>query len=111
MGIGSQEERVIMRLPILAATAALMACPAAAQTPDAPPIPPRPMQDTPPPRPSREAPPATLPDADAACRRGDRPACAEADKIRARILAGGALVPDPPPASGGGGPPPKGDRP
>jgi hypothetical protein len=52
----------------------------------------------------------TLGDADAACQRGDQPACEEARKIRERILSGGALVPDPPPASGGGTPP-KGDRP
>jgi hypothetical protein len=91
-----------MRLPILATTAALIACPAATQTPDAPPLPPRPMRDSPPPQPPIKAPPATLTEADATCQRGDQPACEEAAKIRARILSGGSLVPTPPPASGGG---------
>jgi hypothetical protein len=100
-----------MRLPIFAATAALMACPVAAQTPGAPPMSPQPMRDTPLSRPPNEAPPMTLADADAACQRGDQPACEEASKIRERILSGGALVPDPRPASGGGGIPPKGARP
>jgi hypothetical protein len=100
-----------VRLAIFAATAALMVGLVAAQTPDAPSMPPRPMHDSPPPQPSLKAPPMTLGDADAACQRGDQPACEEARKIRARMLSGGALVPDPPPASGAGGSPPKGDRP
>jgi hypothetical protein len=97
-----------MRLLVIAATTALMAGPAAAQTADVPPMPPQPMRDTPVAQPPFEAPPATLTDADAACRRGDQPACAEAGKIRAKALSGGALGPAPPPASGGGGIPPKG---
>jgi hypothetical protein len=72
-----------------------------AQAPDAPTVPPRPMRDTPPPQPPLKPPPATLGDAEAACQRGDQPACAEAEKIRTN-LSGGASVPDPPPASGGG---------
>ena len=103
------------RLPILAATAALMvrpAGPAAAQARDAPPMPPRPMRDAPPAQPPLEAPPATLADLDAACRRGKLSACEAAGKIRANILSGGALVPAPPSvASGGGGTSPRGDRP
>ena len=103
------------RLPILVATAALMVCPAgpaAAQALDAPPMSPRPMRDAPPAQPPREAPPATLTDLDAACRQGKQSACETADKIRANILSGGALVPAPPPvAGGGGGTSPQGDRP
>jgi hypothetical protein len=94
-----------MRLPILAAMAALMACSAAAQTPYAAPMPPMPMRDAPPAQPPREAPPATLGEADAACQRSNQPACEEAAKIRAKTLSGGALVPDPPPVGGGGGAP------
>ena len=87
-------------LPILAAAAALPMVagpPAPAQTPDAPPTPPG------------EARPAALTELDTACQRGDRPACAEASKTRAKILSAGFLVPDPPPmAAGVGGAPPKG---
>lgn len=100
-----------MRLPILAAMASLMACPAAAQTPDTAPVLPQPMRDAPPPQPPQEVPPATLGEADAACGRGNRPACEEAAKIRARTLSGGALVPDPPLAAGGGAAPLKSNRP
>jgi hypothetical protein len=65
---------------------------AAAQTPDAPPTPPG------------EARPATLSELDAACQRGGQPAaCAEASRMRAGILSGGFLVPDPPPMAAGGG--------
>jgi hypothetical protein len=85
-------------LPILAAAAALPMVagpPAAAQ-----------IMDPPPPH---EARPATLAEFDAACQRGDQPACAEASKTRAKILSAGFLVPDPPPmATGGGDAPPKG---
>ena len=87
-------------LTILAAAATLpmvVGARAAAQTPDAPPTPPR------------EARPAALSELDAACQRGGQPACAEASKIRAEILSAGFLVPDPPPmATGGGGAPPEG---
>ena len=70
---------------------------AVAQAPDATPTPPG------------EARPATLSELDAACRRGRQPACVEASKMRAEILSGGFLVPDPPPmATGGGGDPPEG---
>ena len=83
-------------LPILAAAAALPMVagpPAAAQIMDPPP---------------HEARPATLAEFDAACQRGDLPACAEASKTRARILSAGFLVPDPPPmATGGGAAPPR----
>ena len=80
-------------LPILAAAAALpmvAGAPAAAQTPDAPPTPPG------------EARPAALSELDAACQRGGQPACAKASKMRAEILSGGFLVPDPPPMATGG---------
>ena len=80
-------------LPILAAAAALSmvaGASAAAQTPDAPPTP------------LGEARPATLSELDAACQRGGHPACAEASKMRAEILSGGFLVPDPPPMATGG---------
>ena len=94
-----------MRLLILAAAAALIACPMAdAQAPDAPTVPPRPMRDTPLAQPPLKPPPATLGDAEAACERGDQPACEEANKIRTN-LSGGASALDPPPASGGGGSP------
>ncbi len=86
-----------MRLPILAAVAALMACPAAAQVPDAAPMP---MRDAPPAQPPLKAPRATLGEADAACQRSNQPACEEAARIRAKTLSGGALVPAPPPAGG-----------
>ena len=83
--------------PILAAAAALPMVagpPAPAQIPDPPP---------------HEARPATLTELDTACQRGDRPACAEASKTRAKILSAGFLVPVPPPmAAGGGAAPPKG---
>ena len=95
-----------MRLPILAATAAFTVGPVAAQPQDAP-MPPRPMRDTPVAQPPLKAPPATLGDADAACERGDQPACEEAERIRSKALSGGALVPAPPPANEGGGTPPK----
>jgi len=91
-----------MRLPILAVMAALMACSAAAQTPPTAPMPPMPMPDSPSARPPIQPLPATLSDADAACQRGNQPACEQAGKIRAKILSGGALVPDPPPVEGGG---------
>ena len=93
-----------MRLPILAATAALMVGPVAAQPRDAPPTPPWTMRDTPLAQPPLKAPPATLGDADAACQRGDQPACEEASRVRAKALSGGASLPDPPPASAGGAP-------
>ena len=96
----ARAKRSTMRLSIFAATVALIACPVDAQIPDASPMPPRPMRNSPPPPPPLTPPPATLGDADAACQRGDQPACEEASKIRARILSGGALVP--PPASEGG---------
>jgi hypothetical protein len=89
-----------MRLPILAATAALMVGPAAAQPEPA--MPPRPMRDTPVAQPPLKVPPSTLGDCDAACERGDQPACEEAARIRAK-LSGGALVPDSPSVSEGGG--------
>ena len=93
-----------MRLPILAAAAALMVGPAAAQPLDASPtMPPRPMRDTPLAQPPLKAPPATLGDADSACQRGDQPACEEASRVRAKALSGGALAPDLPPASEGAG--------
>ena len=74
-------------LTVLAAAAAMpmvAGALAVAQTPDAPP------------RPPREARPAALSELDAACQRGRQPACAEASKMRAEILSGGFLVPDPP---------------
>ena len=87
-------------LTVLAAAAALpmvAGAPAAAQTPDVPPTPPG------------EARPATLAELDSACQRGRQPACAHASKMRAEILSGGFLVPDPPPmVTGGGGAPPEG---
>jgi len=92
------------RLPIFVAAAALTAYPVAAQTPGAPPMPPRPMRDTPPPPPPLKAPPATLGDADAACQHGDQSACEEASRVRAKALSSGASLPDPPPASAGGAP-------
>ena len=93
-----------MRLPILAATAALMVGPVAAQPLGVPPTPPWPMRDTPLAQPPLKPPPATLGDADTACRHGDRPACEEASRIRAKTFSGGASPPDPLPASAGGAP-------
>jgi hypothetical protein len=100
-----EQEGAAMRLSILAAAAALIACPVAdAQAPDAPTVPPRPMRDTPVAQPPLKPPPATLSDAEAACQRGDQPACEEAARIQAK-LSGGVSGLDPPPASGGGGSP------
>ena len=82
---------------ILAAAAALPMVagpPAAAQIPDALPTLLREAL--------REGRPATLAELDAACQRGRQPTCAEASKMRAEILSGGFLVPDPPPMATGG---------